>query len=633
MKELKMGIFVYLCAAVILFSFISVSVGSTSETGNSVISEDFERSKDHYAERSWGGSIFDEEPEPPTDPNVNHFSSVGEEGQYSFDVWSTSFTGPYGDDTPVDVYYPQDDTTDIYPTLVLGHGFTMDRTYFESWGEYYASWGYVIAVPSMQYAGMFSSDHEKCAYELLATIDFLKDKNGSDSPINGMIDEDKIGMTGFSLGAKASILAAQYEVEDDDQDEDIKALAPMAVSIDNDPDPIPGLDLIDIPVQLQAGENDEIAPPEDNSQVVYDNLEDSPTQYFMIAGANHNQYADMDPASGGIGDGEAEISREEQHRIARKYATSFFEYYLKGEENFGEYLYGEFIEFDLSKDTLLFNDFKYVDYSSPDEVIGFEHNILSWKPSSDDPDDVTHYDIYRSDQEDDGYEYISSVDADGSERYVYIDENKGNEDDMIWWYLIHSVDSQDQECEGTEPVPEPGVSLDSFMLDLEVNDGSSGWNFVSFNLLPDNDDLESILEDEENGVSGSYDKVLFYDSETDTWKSFVPQRDDQFNRLETWDHTMGVWVRMIEDDTLTIEGTEPASTEIELDSGWNMVGLPSSTVGNHGLPEEVTIVGYFESIKDSNLAYDHEPENFEFEPGQGYLLYNGGDEKVIWEVE
>jgi len=41
---------------------------------------------------------------------------------------------------------------------------------------------------------------------------------------------------------------------------------------------------------------------------------------------------------------------------------------------------------------------------------------------------------------------------------------------------------------------------------------------------------------------------------------------------------------MSNDDTLTIEGTEQTTTDIILNPGWNMVGLPSSTSGNHILP-------------------------------------------------
>jgi len=125
---------------------------------------------------------------------------------------------------------------------------------------------------------------------------------------------------------------------------------------------------------------------------------------------------------------------------------------------------------------------------------------------------------------------------------------------------------------------------------------------------------------------------MYYDFD-DGWQSYIPGRADHFNDIDDWDHTMGLWIRMNNDDTLTIEGTEPTSTDITLNPGWNMVGLPSETAGNHGLPGEVSIVGYFQASQENNLAHDYNPGNFVFEYGQGYYLYNGADYDVTWTVE
>ena len=944
-------------------------------------------------------------PAPPENLQVQHHGTEeveepGEMGDYSFDVWDTSFTGPYDETVPVDVYYPENADGGPYPGLVVAHGFTMDRSYFETWGEYFASWGYVTAVPSMQYAGMFNSDHEKCAYELIATLQFMDEKNGeADSPIEGIVDVDNMGLTGFSLGAKASILAAQYDVADGTDMIDV--IAPMAAAIENDPDPLPDLDLIDIPVQLQVGENDDIAPPEDNSQLVYDGIDDSPTQYFMIDGANHNQYADRDPMSGGIGDGPGEITREEQHQIARKYSTSFFNYYLKGQLGYGEYLYGELVDQDVDDGVLVFNEHKNFDSTLSDNE-GTEHNLLTWDASPDDPSDVSHYNVYRSDSQDGVYEQIGSVDATGSDNYSYIDENKGTADDIywwyivrsectsgmeeqntnavpepgageapsitltrpaggetftagtqeeitwtteegddpidhielrystddgatwntiqnglddtgsytwdvpnqasteclvqaivrdtfsrtgssisadnfeivgippeppqnlvveqtgetgtitlfeedftetstgdipdgwttthannwyvadsnnaggsspelhfhwdpesvdtfrchtpaidtssyteleltfrqylnhysnsydirvesstdgtdwtevwsqevssdlpaqemeimmnedhgvgsetlylswtfdgnsydvnywnvdditlegetlgdgdehnlviwdaspdeangevthynvyrsdsqagsyelinsvtadgsasyeyidedrgsadetIWWYIVRAVGTNGMEEENNNAVPEPGAEYDSFEVNLEADPEAEGWNFVSFSLVPGHTNLADILEDPENGITGNYDRVMYYDSSADRWHSYVPDRPDHFNDVDSWDHTMGLWIQANEDVTLTVEGTTPQKTTITLQSGWNMVGLPISSSGNHDLPTEVTMVGYFDATAENNIVYI-DSQGFEFSPGEGYWVYNDADQPVYWSIE
>jgi len=176
------------------------------------------------------------------------------------------------------------------------------------------------------------------------------------------------------------------------------------------------------------------------------------------------------------------------------------------------------------------------------------------------------------------------------------------------------------------------IEEETNLMEIDLDSSDDGWNFISFNLDIDDTCVESILENEDFGISGSYDKLMYYDSEKDEWQSYIPTRDDLFNNLDNWDNTMGVWIQMNIDDTLTIEGTEPTTTEITLHPGWNMVGLPSENHGNHGLPSSVSIVGYLETDGDERLSYDYDPDNFEFEPGQGYYIYNDAVDYVTWTV-
>ncbi len=145
-------------------------------------------------------------------------------------------------------------------------------------------------------------------------------------------------------------------------------------------------------------------------------------------------------------------------------------------------------------------------------------------------------------------------------------------------------------------------------------------------------DLITIVENEEHGISGNYDRLMYYDVSADSWYTYVPGRAERFNTLENWNHRMGVWIRMTVDDTLTVEGSEPTQTTITLQPGWNMVGLPSSTIGNHNLPAEVSRIGYFDSAEEYNLAYDYNPGSFEFAPGEGYWIHNLADTAVVWTV-
>ncbi|MBS3817115.1 MAG: S8 family serine peptidase, partial [Candidatus Thermoplasmatota archaeon] len=179
-------------------------------------------------------------------------------------------------------------------------------------------------------------------------------------------------------------------------------------------------------------------------------------------------------------------------------------------------------------------------------------------------------------------------------------------------------------------------NVTTFDIDLYASGESDGWNFVSFPLISDDTSLLGIIEDPDNGITGNYNKLMYYEAKNDRWRTYVPGRADHYNDLETWNHTMGVWINMNQDDILTITGDEPGSSTLNLQPGWNMVGLPinsSDSGSNLNIPTEVSQVGYFEGSQDNNLNYTADVANFQFEPGKGYWLYNDGNSEVKWTVD
>ncbi len=279
----------------------------------------------------------------------------------------------------------------------------------------------------------------------------------------------------------------------------------------------------------------------------------------------------------------------------------------------------------------------YIECEILDEE-GDKDNRITWDASPDETiDEVSHYNIYRSDDPNgpwDGSTFVDTVEAvDQSSNYSYVDYEKGMTDGIFWWYVVRAVGTNGLEEQNTNAVQEPGGETSTFDISLTAGGDAGGWNFVSFNLVPLDSSLVIILEDQDYGISGNYDRVMYYDSGTDQWHSHVPGRAEHFNNLDKWDHIMGIWIRMTTSDTLTVEGAQPTSTDITLNPGWNMVGLPSETSGNHGLPGEVDVVGYFDSSQTYNLAYDYDPGAFAFEPGEGYWIHNPTDNTVTWTVD
>lgn len=260
-----------------------------------------------------------------------------------------------------------------------------------------------------------------------------------------------------------------------------------------------------------------------------------------------------------------------------------------------------------------------------------EHNRITWDASPDDPHGVSQYEIYRSESPSgllQSYEHIGSVEADGSEQYEYVDEFTGTSDDIIWWYIVRALGSNGLEEQNNNPAPEPG-DTETFDIPITAGGAADGWNFVSFNLIPLSNSLEGILSD----VAGSYDRVMYYDASSGSWSSYMPGRAERYNDLATWNRQMGLWIRATTSDTITVQGTAPLSTDITLYNGWNMVGLPSSTAGTHGLPGVVDRIAYFDASADNNIVYGLEPSSFVFEPGKAYMVHNPSENPVVWTVD
>ncbi len=89
-----------------------------------------------------------------------------------------------------------------------------------------------------------------------------------------------------------------------------------------------------------------------------------------------------------------------------------------------------------------------------------DHNLVTWDASPDDPDEVSHYNIYRSEDKDGPWDeatFVESLEADGSNEYEFLDEDKGMADDVFWWYVVRAVGENDIEEDNEDAVQEPGA--------------------------------------------------------------------------------------------------------------------------------------------------------------------------------
>ncbi|MFO7992064.1 MAG: C1 family peptidase [Thermoplasmata archaeon] len=213
-------------------------------------------------------------------------------------------------------------------------------------------------------------------------------------------------------------------------------------------------------------------------------------------------------------------------------------------------------------------------------------------------------------------------------RKDFLNISDANPHTLRWEYTKDSSTSSNEDTAWLDDIQ----TYRTCEIDLWSSSPSMGWNFISTKLIPDNTDIQAILEDNSHGINGNFDKVMAYDSNDGIWRTYVPGRAPHFNSLHDIDETTGFWIHMTMDDRLRVVGQEPTFTDITLVPGWNMVGYPSDQHINNGLPPEISKVGFFDETMPYNLNYDFNPGAFIFEPNRAYWLYNSQSYDVLWNV-
>ena len=155
----------------------------------------------------------------------------------------------------------------------------------------------------------------------------------------------------------------------------------------------------------------------------------------------------------------------------------------------------------------------------------------------------------------------------------------------------------------------------------------AGWNLVSFNLMPTDPAIATVL----NSLAGNYDLVYAWDAQASNWLKYAPNVG-YGDTLTELDETSAFWIRMTAADTLVVSGTVPTTTDIPLYTGWNMVGYPSAdplalpgAFSDHGVGTDFSLVyAYHAADSDVWKKYDRTApignDLLELVPGYGYWV-------------
>jgi len=292
---------------------------------------------------------------------INNVLEPDDPGPYHIGYYKVSFNDPVYGRYIATIRYPakydgfvtpKDISGAPYPGIVVANGFAGSKWSIKWIPIYLTTHGYVTIcfTPPDKLLG----DTTQWAYGFVRGIEKLKSQNSFwFSPISGILDTETFGGIGLSMGGAGCIEATGTINSEIDT---AVALAPASSNSSKD-----AAQNITVPIQIQVGNNDEMVSPERVLPYYSDLIPYTLNkEYLSITGANHIGFIDEFFArfAEWIGlDDPKEIKFEEQRRISSRYFTAWFEYHLRGLDEYYTYIFGEEAQNDLN--TGILSDLKY----------------------------------------------------------------------------------------------------------------------------------------------------------------------------------------------------------------------------------------------------------------------------------
>jgi hypothetical protein len=254
-------------------------------------------------------------PSEPAPPEVNipaeplHYP--GRKGPLAVSTYTENLTDPAYNSAII--YYPTDPKAIIMGASTLSGGFTNTKEQMSWLGEHLASHGVITLVftPTNNQslnAAVWATGHKGGFQKLKA--EGLR----SGSPIQGKVDEKKIGIMGYSMGGAGTILAVN------ELGTAVKAAVPICAFR-------PVTPTAAIPIMLLTGTNDTVAVPGNIINAYEAMAETSPKALANFDGMTH-----LDVPNGGAA---------AQHENLAYYGTAWYRVYMGGDARYKTYLSGD----------------------------------------------------------------------------------------------------------------------------------------------------------------------------------------------------------------------------------------------------------------------------------------------------
>lgn len=259
-------------------------------------------------------------------------------GQFTIGTQNIIYTDPAraNRQIPAEVYYPATNAGNLspiaqgeFPTIVFGHGFTVDISEYQVWVDSLVPCGYIVILPDTENG--FSPSHLDFGLDMSFLVDqFIFENSDPNSFFLNALNLN-FAVMGHSMGGGSAFLAAETNIN-------INTLVTFAAAETN-PSAITAAANITIPSLTLAASLDCVAPPPNHQLLMYQALNSNYKAYIEITNASHCQFGAASFFSNCVlaeafacgGSAANFISTTNQHEQMIASSKPWLDYYLKGD--------------------------------------------------------------------------------------------------------------------------------------------------------------------------------------------------------------------------------------------------------------------------------------------------------------
>ena len=189
------------------------------------------------------------------------------------------------------VWHPADNSAGPYPLIVYSHGFSSMREGGAYLAEYLASHGYVVVAANFPLTTLNAPDrpYVRDVVNQPGDVSFLIDallaqSNDPQHMLQGMVDEQRIGVTGISLGGMTTTLVAFHPTLGDS-----RVKAALSIAGPTAQFTAAFFESPQVPFLMLAGDVDVLVPYASNAAPVLEKVPGG--QLVTVLGASHTGFA------------------------------------------------------------------------------------------------------------------------------------------------------------------------------------------------------------------------------------------------------------------------------------------------------------------------------------------------------